>query len=160
MRKTLLSAALLSSFLLALPYQAQAGSQSPPPSSSYEYNVLRGLQATDVHYFDSITGGIREVYRSLFGEAIFTSMNGSLGAGPMGDSLQSAMSPFGGRLIGGPVASATPLQREFAALNLRTAVFGLERQVASGSHRPWAALTRKERILLHNDPLLAGMTGY
>jgi hypothetical protein len=125
-------------------------------SSGEAGGAITAFQIVPNNPFDSMAAGVRSVWEDVFGPSLNKSMAGMLADTMIMDSMESAMSPYGGKMSALP---ATHLQNEFAALKSSATVFGLESQVASGSSRVWASLTRQEKLSLKTDEALSKMTG-
>jgi hypothetical protein len=95
-------------------------------------------------------------YRALFPGLYAPNGLMSMAAGSMGTFGESMGV---GLRLGLGSGSASLLQKEFAALDRRTAV-DLEAQVASGTHQGWTPLSTQESTTLETVPSLAGMTGF
>lgn len=151
MKKVLLIALLAMGVMFT--FSGQASAQSGGGEAA---GAITALRLIDNNPFDSLAAGVMSVYEDVFGPSLGKSMAGLLADTMIMDSMNSAMSPFGGKMI---AMAPTHLQDEFASLNLRSGVYGLETQVASGSSKVWIPVSRQEKASLKPDEALSKMTG-
>jgi len=124
-------------------------------STSYEHIAgaltYGGLQTP----FSGLGSFIINGVNNTFGDQVFRSMFGDSMAQSMGDSMNSGMSMYGGKM-----SALQNLKDEFASLQLRTANETLLEQMASGSASTWTAVSATETLQLGSDAALAQMTGF